>query len=133
MGSALAASSPTTTKEAMETKMGTRMNATYDVVPAGERDLSDRVSGNIYRVIKTPQFGDPSEYEVTMSTLGNWCNCLGGQNHGKCKHFGMVLRYLEHHNKYACPRCGAVSFNPNDRRERYCGRCHQFDEHPQRK
>jgi RecJ-like exonuclease len=27
---------------------------------------------------------------------------------------------------FACPRCGAVSYNPNDIRERYCGRCHQF-------
>jgi len=23
-----------------------------------------------------------------------------------------------------CPRCGATSYNPNDIRERYCGRCH---------
>jgi hypothetical protein len=84
--------------------MGMKNNATYDIVPAGKRVLDefrgDRVTGDIYRVIKTPQFGDPSEYEVTLSTLGNWCNCLGGQNHGKCKHFGMVLRYLEHsHDK----------------------------------
>lgn len=27
-----------------------------------------------------------------------------------------------------CPRCGAVSFNPHDIAERYCGRCHQFHE-----
>ena len=27
---------------------------------------------------------------------------------------------------FACPRCQAVSYNPNDIRERYCGRCHQF-------
>jgi ribosomal protein S27AE len=27
---------------------------------------------------------------------------------------------------YACQACGAVSFNPNDIRERYCGRCHRF-------
>lgn len=25
-----------------------------------------------------------------------------------------------------CRRCGAVSYNPNDVRERYCGRCHAF-------
>lgn len=25
---------------------------------------------------------------------------------------------------FTCPRCGAKSFNPNDIRERYCGRCH---------
>ena len=28
---------------------------------------------------------------------------------------------------YRCPRCAAVSFNPNDIRERYCGACHQFE------
>ena len=27
---------------------------------------------------------------------------------------------------FRCPRCGAVSYNPNDIRERYCGRCHVF-------
>lgn len=26
----------------------------------------------------------------------------------------------------ACPKCGMVSFNPNDVRERYCGACHAF-------
>ncbi len=29
---------------------------------------------------------------------------------------------------FTCPRCGAVSHNPNDIRERYCGRCHVFAE-----
>jgi hypothetical protein len=27
---------------------------------------------------------------------------------------------------YTCPHCGATSHNPNDERERYCGRCHRF-------
>ena len=27
---------------------------------------------------------------------------------------------------FICPHCGAESFNPNDIRERYCGRCHAF-------
>lgn len=27
---------------------------------------------------------------------------------------------------FTCPHCGAVSFNPNDIRERYCGACHAF-------
>lgn len=26
----------------------------------------------------------------------------------------------------ACPKCGMVSYNPNDILERYCGNCHQF-------
>jgi hypothetical protein len=25
-----------------------------------------------------------------------------------------------------CPKCGMVSHNPNDVRERYCGACHAF-------
>lgn len=31
---------------------------------------------------------------------------------------------------FTCPRCGAVSYNPNDIRERYCGRCHVFVDDP---
>jgi ribosomal protein S27AE len=27
---------------------------------------------------------------------------------------------------YTCPHCGATSHNPNDERERYCGRCHLY-------
>jgi ribosomal protein S27AE len=29
---------------------------------------------------------------------------------------------------YRCPRCGAISFNPHDREQKYCGRCHQFED-----
>ena len=27
---------------------------------------------------------------------------------------------------FVCPRCSIISVNPNDVRERYCGRCHLF-------
>lgn len=27
---------------------------------------------------------------------------------------------------FTCPKCKAVSHNPNDERGRYCGRCHEF-------
>lgn len=27
---------------------------------------------------------------------------------------------------FTCPKCSAVSYNPNDVRERYCGACHEF-------
>lgn len=27
---------------------------------------------------------------------------------------------------FTCPRCGATSHNPNDVREAYCGRCHDW-------
>lgn len=29
---------------------------------------------------------------------------------------------------FTCPVCGSVSYNPNDVRERYCGRCHGYTE-----
>jgi ribosomal protein L37E len=28
---------------------------------------------------------------------------------------------------FVCERCGIKSYNPHDIRERYCGRCHEFD------
>jgi ribosomal protein S27AE len=31
---------------------------------------------------------------------------------------------------FVCPRCGAESYNPNDIRESYCGRCHVFVDDP---
>lgn len=32
---------------------------------------------------------------------------------------------------FACPVCHAVSYNPNDEREGYCGNCHAFTGRPQ--
>ncbi len=29
-------------------------------------------------------------------------------------------------SSFTCPRCGRVSFNPNDIRERYCGACRDW-------
>lgn len=31
-------------------------------------------------------------------------------------------------SRYECAKCGAVSYNPNDAREQYCVRCHEFAE-----
>lgn len=28
--------------------------------------------------------------------------------------------------KFVCPKCEAVTFHPEDVRQRYCGRCHLF-------
>jgi hypothetical protein len=39
---------------------------------------------------------------------------------------GCALDRAAGRNAFACPFCGAVSHNPNDLRERYCGRCHVF-------
>lgn len=34
----------------------------------------------------------------------------------------------DEHPSFTCPDCGAVSYNANDIREQYCGRCHTFPE-----
>jgi predicted ATP-dependent serine protease len=31
---------------------------------------------------------------------------------------------------FTCPRCGMTSHNPNDKREGYCGRCHDWTDLP---
>lgn len=31
---------------------------------------------------------------------------------------------------YLCAHCGAVSYNPNDLIEEYCGRCHRYARDP---
>lgn len=51
----------------------------------------DRIVGDVYVITKD---GIPT-YEVTMSTLGEWCNCKGFTSHGKCKHIRMVFDYRE--------------------------------------
>jgi hypothetical protein len=33
---------------------------------------------------------------------------------------------IEQQPYIVCPKCGMVSHNPNDVRERYCGNCHAF-------
>lgn len=33
---------------------------------------------------------------------------------------------IEQQPYIVCPKCGMVSHNPNDVRERYCGACHVF-------
>lgn len=29
---------------------------------------------------------------------------------------------------YVCPRCGKASYHPEDKRQRYCGQCHRFED-----
>lgn len=38
----------------------------------------------------------------------------------------LARAYVMQADGYTCPRCGAVSWDPLDRRYSYCGRCHQF-------
>lgn len=35
-------------------------------------------------------------------------------------------RFAESRDSFTCPVCGAQSWNPNDVRYGYCGRCHEF-------
>ena len=66
-------------------------------------------------------------------------DCEGGYKHigwiydgMRDKHVTIDLVELCHNcidvsygpRSFKCPDCGAVSYNDNDIRERYCGRCH---------
>jgi ribosomal protein S27AE len=37
-----------------------------------------------------------------------------------------VNRIIAEQPSFTCPRCGAESWNPNDAREGYCGKCHDW-------
>ena len=50
----------------------------------------DRIWGDTYSIYKDGLHA----YEVTISTLGEWCNCPGFEHHSKCKHMGMVYKML---------------------------------------
>jgi uncharacterized membrane protein YgcG len=38
----------------------------------------------------------------------------------------LIERWAKLKPHFRCPQCDAISFNPTDIRERYCGRCHLF-------
>jgi len=38
---------------------------------------------------------------------------------------------LQARPQFTCPECSAVSHNPNDIAERYCGRCHWWTGDPE--
>lgn len=44
------------------------------------------------------------------------------------KNPGLMTALYGETPSYTCPRCGAISHNPNDLRERYCGACHKFED-----
>lgn len=50
----------------------------------------------------------------------------GGYTCDRCGRYYQIVNG-QWRDAYRCPRCLAVSFNPTDRRERYCGRCHAFE------
>jgi hypothetical protein len=41
-----------------------------------------------------------------------------------------MRRWIESFELFVCPRCSAVSYNPNDIKQGYCGRCHVFVNDP---
>ena len=43
---------------------------------------------------------------------------------------GVPTPRLEKEMTFTCPRCGAVSYNPNDIEAGYCGRCHWWTGDP---
>jgi predicted RNA-binding Zn-ribbon protein involved in translation (DUF1610 family) len=52
---------------------------------------------------------------------------------GRTKHtvdcsIGQLIRTVQRGAEYVCPQCGFASFNPNDRINSYCVRCHKFME-----
>jgi hypothetical protein len=51
----------------------------------------DRIYGEAYTIMKDYK----PTYEVTISTLGDWCDCPAGKHSGDCKHLRMVYEYLE--------------------------------------
>jgi hypothetical protein len=51
----------------------------------------DRIYGDVYIISKDTL----PAYEVTISTLGDFCNCQGYVHHSKCKHLDMVYKYRE--------------------------------------
>jgi hypothetical protein len=67
----------------------------YSVSKANSRLLDefrgDRIMGDVYIISKN---GLPA-YEVTISTLGEECNCQGFVHHGRCKHISLALHYRQ--------------------------------------
>ena len=58
-----------------------------------------------------------------IQRIGVWVECS--------KQLAAALNACEQRasgrESYACPRCGAVSYNPNDVANKYCGQCHLFE------
>ena len=75
----------------------------YTVQHVGTRVLDDfrgdRVTGSLFKVTKfTPSTNDITEYEVVLSTIGDFCSCPAGMHHaGDCKHLKMVREWRTTH------------------------------------
>jgi hypothetical protein len=68
---------------------------TYGIKPAGTQLLDeyrgDRIYGDCFIITKNGK----DAYEVTTSTLGDFCNCPAGRHGKDCKHLKMVYEYKE--------------------------------------
>ena len=72
----------------------------YTIKPQGQKLLDnfrgDRIYGDLYIVVKEDQGGNTlGLYEVTISGIGDWCNCPGFQRWSKCKHMQMVFDFIK--------------------------------------
>jgi hypothetical protein len=52
----------------------------------------------------------------------------GGELRAPASGAYMITRYADGHETITCATCGAMSANPHDVREKYCGHCERFHE-----
>jgi hypothetical protein len=69
--------------------------STYSVKANGLNLLYNFLGECIYGEKFTILKDNKPTYEVTTSTLGDWCNCPAGRHRGDCKHLQMVDKYIE--------------------------------------
>lgn len=89
--------------------------------PPPDHDLSP--AGRLAREIR----------KACADDLRRWCRALLEADPEIAEALARAALNLEEKDRpptrpsYTCPRCAAVSYNPTDIAERYCGRCHQFE------
>lgn len=74
---------------------------------------SPHTAGNIVLMLRLA--ADPEAYARELERPWN------------CEHPGGRIR-LDNCEPYTCPRCGFVSHSPRDKQEKYCVRCHVFED-----
>ena len=66
--------------------------------------------------------GDPA-WEVFQAVMDH-----GGPVIGRFDDQGTLVSVDKIPPTYVCPRCGAKSWHPDDAKNKYCGRCHRFED-----
>lgn len=62
----------------------------------------------------------------TAADVRDICTIQCAGCHEEQKRKKLVNNHPPEPQTFTCPKCGAVSYNANDVRERYCGACHDF-------